>query len=106
MANIEEIIAAAARVFQRKGYHAATVQDIADAVGILKGSLYHHFKSKDDLLYFIVKEPIFRMYSRIGEIAASDLPASEKLRRAILAHLDGFDQHYPTCSSISARGRR
>ena len=57
MANIEEIIAAAARVFQRKGYHAATVQDIADAVGILKGSLYHHFKSKDDLLYLIVKEP-------------------------------------------------
>jgi AcrR family transcriptional regulator len=95
MANIEEIIAAAARVFQRKGYHAATVQDIADAVGILKGSLYHHFKSKDDLLYLIVKEPISRMYSRMGEIAASDLPASEKLRRAILAHLDGFDQHYP-----------
>jgi AcrR family transcriptional regulator len=95
MANIEEIIAAAARVFQRKGYHAATVQDIADAIGILKGSLYHHFKSKDDLLYLIVKEPILRMYSRIGEIAASDLPASEKLRRAILAHLDGFDQHYP-----------
>ena len=94
------------KLLKRKGYHAATVQDIADAVGILKGSLYHHFKSKDDLLYFIVKEPIFRMYSRMGEIAASDLPASEKLRRAILAHLDGFDQHYPTCSSISASGRR
>jgi len=39
MADLEEIIAAAAKVFQRKGYHAATVQDIADAVGILKGNI-------------------------------------------------------------------
>ena len=95
MANLEEIIAAAAKVFQTKGYHAATVQDIADAVGILKGSLYHHVKSKEDLLYLIVKEPIARMYERMTEIAASDLPAAEKLRRAILAHLEAFDQHYP-----------
>jgi AcrR family transcriptional regulator len=95
MANIEEIIAAAAKVFQTKGYHAATVQDIADAVGILKGSLYHHVKSKEDLLYLIVKEPIARMYERMAEIASSDLPAAEKLRRAILAHLEAFDRHYP-----------
>ena len=95
MANLEEIIAAAAKVFQTKGYHAATVQDIADAVGILKGSLYHHVKSKEDLLYLIVKEPIARMYERMAEIAASDLPAAEKLRRAILAHLEAFDRHYP-----------
>ena len=95
MANREEIIAAAAKVFQTKGYHAATVQDIADAVGILKGSLYHHVKSKEDLLYLIVKEPIARIYARMAEIVASDLPAGEKLRRAILAHLEAFDQHYP-----------
>jgi AcrR family transcriptional regulator len=95
MANLEEIIAAAAKVFQTKGYHAATVQDIADAVGILKGSLYHHVKSKEDLLYLIVKEPIARIYERMTEIVAGDLPAGEKLRRAILAHLEAFDQHYP-----------
>ena len=95
MANLEEIIAAAAKVFQTKGYHAATVQDIADAVGILKGSLYHHVKSKEDLLYLIVKEPIARIYATMGEIVAADLPAGEKLRRAILAHLEAFDRHYP-----------
>jgi TetR/AcrR family transcriptional regulator, cholesterol catabolism regulator len=95
MANLEEIIAAAARVFQTKGYHAATVQDIADAVGILKGSLYHHVKSKEDLLYLIVKEPIARIYETMSEIVAGDLPAPEKLRRAILAHLEAFDRHYP-----------
>jgi AcrR family transcriptional regulator len=95
MANLEEIIAAAAKVFQTKGYHAATVQDIADAVGILKGSLYHYVKSKEDLLYLIVKEPIARIYERMTEIVASELPAGEKLRGAILAHLEAFDRHYP-----------
>ncbi|PYM14017.1 MAG: TetR/AcrR family transcriptional regulator [Candidatus Rokuibacteriota bacterium] len=95
MANLEEIIAAAAKVFRTKGYHAATVQDIADAVGILKGSLYHHFKSKEDLLYLIVKEPIARIYATMADIVASESPPAEKLRRAILAHLEAFDQHYP-----------
>jgi len=95
MASLDEIIAAAARVFRTKGYHAATVQDIADEVGILKGSLYHHLASKEDLLYLIVKEPIARMYQTMGEIVAIDLPAPEKLRRAILAHVEAFDQHYP-----------
>ena len=95
MANLAEIIKAAAKVFQTKGYHAATVQDIADAVGILKGSLYHHVKSKEDLLYLIVKEPIARIYERMAEIAAGDLTAGEKLRQGIVAHLEAFDQHYP-----------
>jgi AcrR family transcriptional regulator len=95
MRTLDEIVAAAAKVFQTKGYHAASVQDIADAVGILKGSLYHHFKSKEDLLYLIVKEPLARMYEGMTEIAASDVPAGEKIRRAILAHLEGFDRHYP-----------
>src|SRR5262245_38456486 len=95
MATLEEIVAAAARVFRSKGYQAATVQDIADAVGILNGSLYHHCKSKADLLYLIVKEPIVRIYARVAEITASDLPARERLRLAIQAHLEAFDQHYP-----------
>jgi AcrR family transcriptional regulator len=95
MASLEQIVDAAAKVFQRKGYHAATVQDIADAVGILKGSLYHHLKSKEDLLYLVVKQPMAEMYAAMAEIAASDLQAAEKLRRAILAHLEGFDRHYP-----------
>jgi AcrR family transcriptional regulator len=95
MATREAIIAAAAKVFQTKGYHAATVQDIADAVGILKGSLYHHFESKEELLYLIVKEPRARLYQTVADIVADDLPAAEKLRRAILAHLEAFAEHHP-----------
>jgi len=95
MATLDEIVVAAAKVFRTKGYHAATVRDIADEVGILKGSLYHHFESKEALLYLVVKEPIAQMYRTMGEIAAADAAATEKLRRAILAHLEAFDRHYP-----------
>jgi TetR/AcrR family transcriptional regulator, cholesterol catabolism regulator len=95
MATLDEIVAAAAKVFRTKGYHAATVRDIAEEVGILKGSLYHHFESKEALLYLVVKEPIAQMYRTMGKIAAADGTATEKLRRAILAHLEAFDRHYP-----------
>lgn len=95
MATLDEIVAAAAKVFRTKGYHAATVRDIADAVGLLKGSLYHHFESKEALLYLVVKEPIAQMYRTIAAIADTDLTATEKLRRAIAAHLEAFDRHYP-----------
>jgi TetR/AcrR family transcriptional regulator, cholesterol catabolism regulator len=95
MATLDEIVSAAAKVFRTKGYHAATVRDIADEVGILKGSLYHHFESKEALLYLVVKEPIAQMYRTIAAIADADLAPTEKLRRAISAHLEAFDRHYP-----------
>jgi AcrR family transcriptional regulator len=95
MVTLDDIVSAAAKIFRTKGYHAATVRDIADEVGIRKGSLYHHFASKEELLYLVVKEPIAQMYRTISEIAAADATAAEKLRRAISAHLEAFDRHYP-----------
>ena len=95
MVTLDDIVSAAAKIFRTKGYHSATVRDIADEVGILKGSLYHHFASKEELLYLVVKEPIAQMYRTISEIAAADATAAEKLRRAISAHLEAFDRHYP-----------
>jgi len=45
-----EIVAHAKQVFTKQGYHKTTMNDIAEACGILKGSLYHHFKSKEELM--------------------------------------------------------
>ena len=59
-----EIIAAAAKLFKEKGYHATTIQDVADEVGMLKGSLYYHIKSKEELLYLVTKEPIRELIER------------------------------------------
>lgn len=94
-AKQREIIQAAARVFKARGYHAATVQDIADEVGILKGSLYHHFQSKEELLYLVVKEPITRLYRTVEQVAARAAPAGEKVRRIVEAHVGAFEDHYP-----------
>src|SRR6516225_4389411 len=95
MATLDDIVSAAAKVFRTKGYHAATVRDIADEVGILKGRLYHHFASKEELLYLVVKEPIAQVDHTISEKAAADCPAAEKLRQAFLPHPAAFDRHYP-----------
>ncbi len=95
MATLDDIVSAAAKVFRTKGYHAATVRDIAEEVGILKGSLYHHFESKEELLYLVVKDPIAQMFRTMREIAAAEGGAADKLRQAIAAHLEAFDRHYP-----------
>lgn len=52
----DEILGHAAKVFAAKGYATATVRDIAEAAGILSGSLYHHFSSKDQMLEEILRE--------------------------------------------------
>jgi TetR/AcrR family transcriptional regulator, cholesterol catabolism regulator len=91
----DEILCAAARLFSTRGFHATSVQDIADAVGILKGSLYHHFESKEAILYRIVKQPIAHLVKTVGDIAAGPGTASEKIERAATAHVQAFHDHYP-----------
>ena len=53
-ARREEILAIATRIFADKGYAGTTVREIADAAGILSGSLYHHFPSKESMLHEIM----------------------------------------------------
>jgi AcrR family transcriptional regulator len=70
----EEIVAAAIQVFSHKGYAAASLQDVADAVGLLKGSLYHYISSKESLLYRIFQESheeAFGLMTRINELGLS-----------------------------------
>jgi TetR/AcrR family transcriptional regulator, cholesterol catabolism regulator len=51
----EEIVHIAGELFAEKGFAGTSLNDIADAVGVLKGSLYHHISSKEDLLFDVVK---------------------------------------------------
>lgn len=85
-----EIEAAAIRLFQQKGYHATSMQDIADAVGLQKGSLYHYISSKDDLLVSIMHAALSQYNSRLAEIKAMDLPVRQRLELAVRAHLRGI----------------
>ncbi len=52
----DEVIDVATRVFHEKGYAAASIQDVADALGMLKGSLYYYIESKEDLLFTIIEQ--------------------------------------------------
>lgn len=81
-----EIVQAAAQIFREKGYHATSMQDIADAVHLQKASLYHHVASKQELLLEILNHALDRVTSEIGAVVDSDLPPTEKLRLALRAY--------------------
>ena len=50
----QEILRTAARLFQQRGYDATSMNDVAAALKLSKGGLYHHFQSKDEILYEIM----------------------------------------------------
>lgn len=89
----EELLAAAVRLFRRKGYHDTSMQDLAEAVGIQRGSLYHYIEAKEDLLWDIMDRAMRRLLDAVEPVAASSAPASEKLRRAVQAHLAVAAEH-------------
>lgn len=75
-----EVLEAAARVFHERGYANASVQDVADAVGILKGSLYHYINTKEDLLYRLLEEVHEEVEQVLETVAAEpDLGPLERL---------------------------
>jgi AcrR family transcriptional regulator len=50
----QEILRTAARLFQQRGYDATSMNDVAAALKLSKGGLYHHFQSKDEILFHIM----------------------------------------------------
>jgi TetR/AcrR family transcriptional regulator, cholesterol catabolism regulator len=83
----EEILDAAARLFHQRGYNGTSVQDIVDEVGLLKGSLYHYIKSKDDLLYEIIVKAHEGYFENMRRCIALDADAATKLREFIEGHV-------------------
>ncbi|MBE3555698.1 MAG: TetR family transcriptional regulator [Firmicutes bacterium] len=83
----EEITAAALRLFREKGYHATSVQDIANAVGLEKGSLYYYITSKEDFLFTVARRKMTALNQKLEEIVRSADPPQEKLRKAIHHHV-------------------
>jgi AcrR family transcriptional regulator len=85
-----EVIDAAVEVFFDKGYSAASIQDVADRVGVLKGSLYYYINSKEDLLSRIVDD-VHRESTEILEaVQALDVPAIEAVRIYIEKHVGWY----------------
>ncbi|MCW2934947.1 MAG: TetR family transcriptional regulator [Actinomycetia bacterium] len=83
----ELIVATAAEMFARKGVRSTTVREIADAVGILSGSLYHYFKSKDEIAQEILMDFLDAIRARNAEVLARGQGAAQSLRDIVLTSL-------------------
>jgi len=90
-----EVLDAAARIFYERGYSDASVQDVANELGILKGSLYHYIKTKEDLLFRLLQETHDEIYEILEEVSAlEDLTPLDRLalyvRRQVEYNLDNL----------------
>jgi TetR/AcrR family transcriptional regulator, cholesterol catabolism regulator len=85
-ARRSELTRQAARLFAQKGYHGTSIGDLAEAMGVQKGSLYAHIASKQDLLYETMAEGARAFHAGLDAIP-DDLPATEKIRLALRSHL-------------------
>lgn len=92
-ARQDDVYTAAAKLFAEKGYHATRVQDIADELGILKGSLYYYFSSKEELLVKITSGRIEESIAALKDILSTGYTPTEKLTLAIDEHLRLYQEH-------------
>jgi TetR/AcrR family transcriptional regulator, cholesterol catabolism regulator len=76
----DEVLQAAVEIFHDKGYATTSIQDVADRVGVLKGSLYHYIDSKEDLLARIFEESDRQSFALMEEMEALDVNAIQRLR--------------------------
>src|SRR4029453_3755396 len=81
-----ELTRQAARLFAEKGYHGPSVGDLAEAMGVQKGSLYAHITSKADLLWEVARDGAAAFHAALDAVDDS-LPATEKIRLGLRAHL-------------------
>lgn len=81
------VLRAAAHLFRVNGYEGTTVREIAAMVGIQSGSLFHHFKSKEEILFTVMKEVIEYTSTKQNDAIAQVDTAREKLRALIISEL-------------------
>ena len=80
-----EILKSAAAAFRRRGYHGASVEEIARALKMTKGSLYYHFRDKEEILYVLHDWSVDLLLEKLGEVEEEGAAPDVKLRRLIQA---------------------
>ena len=103
------ILDATDRLLARYGYKKMTIDDLAKEVGIGKGSIYLHFRSKEEVVYSHIDRVIARLLERLKQIAQSRRAPTDKLREMIVLRvMFRFDsvQHFPESLSDMFRDLR
>lgn len=83
----DELIAVAARIFSARGYEGASLREICAAAGILAGSMYHHFRSKEDLFVSVHAEGFRRLNEVVDRALTGNTEPWARLEAAVGAHL-------------------
>jgi TetR/AcrR family transcriptional regulator, cholesterol catabolism regulator len=84
----QEILRTAARLFQQRGYDATSMNDVAAALRLSKGGLYHHFQSKDEILFEIMNHAMDLTQERVINPVRSIANPEEALRTLIRLHIE------------------
>lgn len=92
----DEIIRIASRLFREKGYHATTLQDIADELEVSKPALYYHIKSKEEVLCEIFNRGIVAAIEGLEAVLESKAPPEEKFRRILFNHVHAVLENLET----------
>jgi len=77
----------AARLFREKGYSGSTLRELAGKAGVKGGSVYHHFSSKQEILFTIMEHTMSTLIMRVQEAIATETKPIDKLRKAIQFHI-------------------
>jgi TetR/AcrR family transcriptional regulator, cholesterol catabolism regulator len=86
----QQLLDVAARLFRERGYHVTSMRDIAHEVGMLSGSIYYHFSSKEELLLAVYEEGLRHIAEQVdAAMAAQDAPW-ERLEAGCTAHLEAL----------------
>jgi TetR/AcrR family transcriptional regulator, cholesterol catabolism regulator len=84
----QEILRTAARLFQQRGYDATSMNDVAASLKLSKGGLYHHFQSKDEILFEIMNHAMEMTQERVIAPVRSIADPLERLRALIRLHIE------------------
>jgi AcrR family transcriptional regulator len=90
----DEVLALAAELFAERGFRSTTVRDIGDAAGILSGSLYHHFDSKESMIEEILTSFLDELFSRYQAIIAAGNEPREALEAMVGVSFEFIDRHH------------
>src|ERR1700730_3001514 len=88
-----QLLDAAARLFRERGFHATSMRDIAKAVGMLSGSIYYHFDSKEEMLLAVYQEGKRRVAEAVDAAVAAETAPWQRLEAACAAHLGALIAH-------------
>jgi AcrR family transcriptional regulator len=85
--KLVRILDGACRVFAEKGYHDASIRDVATETGVSPAGLYYYFKSKEELLFLILEARLTSLMERLQEDALSIQDPAERLKRIVACHM-------------------